>query len=120
MINNFFDLIKNITYIKDKNDLGTKLYNCYMINRFLSMDELYIPYSVFLNRNFNIPVEYQEKLLFYVLPKKYKFFKYIKNNVKFKESSVTKIKDELNLSDKKSNEILEFMNKLNNVENGLE
>jgi len=39
-MNNVFDVIKNFTSIKNKNDLGTDLYFPYIVNRFLTMKKI--------------------------------------------------------------------------------
>lgn len=117
-MNNIFDVIKNITSVKREEDLGTDLFNPYMTNRFLSMSEDYIVFSVCMNRYAHMNREMQELFLFHAIPKKYNFFKYHKKE-KSKAVSVTKIIEELNVSDKKALEISEFMNNLNDKKNGM-
>lgn len=117
---NIFDVIKNLTYIKNENDLGTNLFNAYMINRYMSMEENYFIYALTMNRYFYIPLEYQEYFLYLTIPKRYVFLKYIKNKNKFNEGTQKDIQEKFNLSDKKTTELLEFMNKLNNIKNGVE
>jgi hypothetical protein len=119
-MNNIFDVIKNVTSIKNESDLGTELYSPYIINRFFSMDEKYIVYAKILNRYPDIPKEYQEMFLFTAVPKKYVFLKYIKKDGANRTEVIKEISDKLNLSEKKSTEILEFMNKLNSIKNGAE
>jgi hypothetical protein len=117
---NIFDVIKNLTYIKNEDDLNTEFFNPYMINRYLTMDENYFIYGLLMNRYSDIPKEYQERFMFLTIPKKYTFLKYVKKNSNFKEESVQEISDKYNISLKKSVEILEFLNQLNNKKNGIE
>lgn len=116
---NIFDVIKNLTSIKNKKDLNTNLYSPYIINRYLTMNNNYFIYGFILNRIAHIPKEYQELFLFYAIPKKYVFLKYIKDKKK-KDLSIRikEIQDELNCSINKALSIIEFENKLNDAENG--
>jgi hypothetical protein len=120
MVNNIFDVIKNLTSVKNEEDLGTEIYSPYIINRFFSMAEQYIIYAKILNRYADIPKEYQEYFLFTAVPKKYVFLKYIKKDSINRTETIKEISEKLNLSDKKSIEVLEFLNKLNNIKNGME
>jgi len=119
MISNIFDILKNITSIKDEKDLGTEIFNPYMVLRYMSMDHNYIKYASILNRYYNIPKDQQELFLFYVIPKKYVFLKYVKKD-KTKNIPLENIQNELNISVKKATEINIFLNKLSSVRNGAE
>lgn len=117
MIKNLFDIIKNITNIKSYEDLGTEIYSPYMVNRFLSMDENYFIYALTMNRYFNLPKDIQEYFLFLTIPKKYVFLKYIKKSKNINDEILKDIQDKFNLSDKKTIELVEFLNKLNSIKN---
>ena len=116
-INNIFDILKNITSIKNEKDLGTEIFNPYMVSRYMSMDYNYIKYASILNRYYNIPKDQQELFLFYVIPKKYVFLKYIKKD-KAKNIPIENIQNELNISTKKAQEINIFLNRLSSIRNG--
>lgn len=118
--NNFFDTLKNITEEKDINALGTKHFSPYMMNRFLSMKSDYLYFANLMNRYYDIPKEYQEILLFHLLPKKRVFLKYIKDSAKNNLKELKeKIIKEHQCSEKKAEEIIYFYNKLQDKRNGL-
>ena len=76
-----FDHIKNLTVHKvdfdRKNDEQAKSYNKYMINRFISMVDVYIPYVNEINK-YDIPKDVHYMFYKSLLPRKQQFFKYIK------------------------------------------
>ena len=115
---NIFDVLKNITSVKDEMNLIGDEFNPFMINRFLSMSPSHISIASFMNRNFHIPSVMQEVFLFHLIPKKYKFFKYVKNE-KIDSTAVETISNTYNLSFKKATEVLAFLNRLNNTRNGM-
>jgi len=55
--------------------------------------------------------------LFYVIPKKYVFLKYVKKD-KTKNIPLENIQNELNVSTKKAQEINIFLNRLSSIRNG--
>jgi len=119
MINNFFDVLKNITYSKNPNDLGTSEYKPYMVNRYLSMHKNYFFFAELMNNNLYLLLkEYQELLLFYIIPKKWVFFKYIKSDKRKKVNGFEEIQNKFNLSNQKTNEVIAFLNRLNNARDG--
>ena len=118
-VNSLFDVVKNLTSEKDKEGLGSKFFTSFMVTRFLSMDINYVPIASAANRLIQwAPKFAQEKFFFYSIPKKRVFLKYIKGD-KLKEQDLSSVIEELNISDKKAVELLEFSNKLNMARNGL-
>lgn len=75
---NIFDHIKNITTNKGPY-LGDEGWNNYMINRFLSMDQDYVEVVNIVQKNtWQMKGEYLYNLYKDLIPKQYKFLKYIK------------------------------------------
>lgn len=78
-----FDHIKNLTVHKRdferKNDEHTKSYNKYMINRFISMVDVYVPFVNEINK-YDVPKDVHHMFYKALLPRKQTFFKYIKSN----------------------------------------
>lgn len=77
-----FDHLNNLTVNKIEfdpmNDEMTKSYTPYMINRFISMSELYLPIVNEINKCQNIPKESHYRYFNTILPKRRQYFKYIK------------------------------------------
>jgi hypothetical protein len=77
-----FDHIKNITTTKGPY-LGDEAWNNWMVNRFLSMDQDYCEVVNYIQKNtWQMKGEYLYNLYRDVIPKQYKFLKYIKSNKK--------------------------------------
>ena len=75
---NIFDHLKNITTTKGPY-LGDEGWNNYMINRFLSMDPDYVEVVNIVQKNtWQMKGEYLYNLYRDLIPKQYKFLKYIK------------------------------------------
>jgi hypothetical protein len=75
---NIFDHLKNITTTKGPY-LGDEGWNNYMINRFLSMDQDYVEVVNIVQKNtWQMKGEYLYNLYKDLIPKQYKFLKYIK------------------------------------------
>ena len=79
-----FDYLKAITEKKDpeldfNNDEIRKEYQPYLINRFVSMCEIYIPLVNEINK-YDIPKEINYKYYHSVLPKRKQYFSYIKKS----------------------------------------
>ena len=75
-----FDHLNNITLTKsdlDVNDEQSKSYNNYMINRFMSMSEIYIPVVNEINK-YELPKDVHHRYYSAVMPKRKYYFKYIK------------------------------------------
>ena len=76
---NIFDHLKNITTQKGPY-LGDEGWNNYMINRFLSMDPDYVEVVNIVQKNtWQMKGEYLYNLYRDLIPKQYKFLKYIKS-----------------------------------------
>ncbi len=76
---NIFDHLKNITTQKGPY-LGDEGWNNYMINRFLSMDQDYVEVVNIVQKNtWQMKGEYLYNLYRDLIPKQYKFLKYIKS-----------------------------------------
>ena len=76
-----FDYLKAMTEKKEEldfdNDEVRKGYSSYLINRFVSMCEIYIPLCNEINR-YDVPKSVHFRYMSSVLPKRKQFFKYIK------------------------------------------
>lgn len=76
-----FDYLNAMTYEKKELDFTNKEvernYNSFIINRFVSMSEVYVPLVNEANR-FDIPKASHFRFFSSVLPKKKHYFKYIK------------------------------------------
>lgn len=119
---NIFDHLKNICYDKtrlsDFNVEEKKTYNKYMINRYVSMANLFVPMVNEINK-YDLPDFAHADFYIDCLPKRKQFFKYIKkkkDNDKDKKEKISKYfrvgKKEAEqylkiLDDKIINEILE-------------
>lgn len=78
---NLFDHLKEVTEFKVGLDFNnsevSKSYDPYMMNRYISMCEMYIPIVAELNK-YNIPKDIQYMFYMNALPQRKHFFKYIK------------------------------------------
>lgn len=78
-----FEHLKNLTERKIPPDIENpefeSSYNPYMINRFVSMVEYYLPIVSTINNQRNIPKDIHYQYYFNLLPKKNHFFRYIKS-----------------------------------------
>jgi hypothetical protein len=87
-----FDYLKALTERNEEldfdNDEVRKGYQPYMINRFVSMSEVYIPVVNEINK-YEVPKDVHYRYMFSILPKRKQFFKYIKGN---KDLSLTEKK----------------------------
>lgn len=87
-----FDYLKALTERNEDLDFDNeeirKGYQPYMINRFVSMSEVFIPVVNEINR-YDLPKDTHYRYFFSILPKRRQFFKYIK---KKKDLTVTEKK----------------------------
>ena len=87
---NLFDHLSNLTVNKIDydvtNDEMDKTYAPYMINRFISMSEIYLPLVNEINRCQNLPKEAHYTYFKNVLPKRKLYFKYLKKKNEIKEN----------------------------------
>jgi hypothetical protein len=76
-----FDHLNNLTVLKKEADFSNdeirKSYDRYIINRFISMIELYIPVVAEINK-YDVPEQTHYQYYFSVLPHRKCFFNYIK------------------------------------------
>ena len=79
---NLFDHLNALTQqdkeLNKKDDSEIKSYQPYMINRFISMSEMYIPFVNEINKFPDIPKDVHYSFFNSLLPKRRQFFKYIK------------------------------------------
>jgi hypothetical protein len=84
-----FDHLNNLTVNKveydSDNDEQVKTYQPYMINRFISMSELYLPIVNQINKCHNLPKEAHYTYFNTTLPKRRQYFKYVKKKVEISE-----------------------------------
>lgn len=77
-----FDYLKALTekneFLNFDDEEIKKGYNCFLINRFVSMAEVFTQVVNEINRFPDIPKETHFRYLFSILPKRKQFFKYIK------------------------------------------
>lgn len=81
---NIFDILNALTETKEKIDFDdeviNKEYDSYMINRFISMCEVYLPFVNEINKHDNIPKENHFQYYLNILPQRKQYFNYIKKN----------------------------------------
>ena len=116
MINNIFDWLNHISYLKTEvdqfSDEDWDKFNSYMIHRFVSM---YGPYASLVNElQLLNPLDKKAVYLCYknILPKKKMFFKYIKSKVKQPNKELTdSLIDYFKYSEREAKETLRFIDK---------
>jgi len=110
---NIFDHLKNITTEKGPY-LGDDGWNNYMINRFLSQDPDYCEVVNIVQRNtWQMSGEHLYNLYKDLIPKQYKFLKYIKakNKKEYDDEQVYAIRDYFEISKKEAKEYIDMMSK---------
>jgi hypothetical protein len=77
---NLFDLIKNVSYIKDIDSLDVEYetYSQFILNRYLAAEADCLFAVSMMNERKHIPTNIQNLFLFYAIPKRNRFFKYEK------------------------------------------
>ena len=116
MINNIFDWLNHISYLKTEvdqfSDQDWDKFNSYMIHRFVSM---YGPYCSLVNElQLLNPLDKKAVYLCYknILPKKKTFFKYIKSKVKQPDKDLIEaLKEYFKFSEREAKETLSFLDK---------
>lgn len=77
-----FEHLKNLSredrQLNTKDDSEIKSYTPYMINRFVSMAEMYVPFVNEINKHSDIPKHVHYRFYNSILPKRNHFFRYIK------------------------------------------
>lgn len=116
---NIFDHIKNITTNKGAY-LGDEGWNNWMINRFLSMDPDYCEVVNVVQKNtWQMKGEYLYNLYKDIIPKQYKYLKYIKskNKNEFDAGEVEAVSLYFEVSKKEAKEYILMLSKdeLNNI-----
>jgi len=80
---NIFDHLNNLSYLKNppdfSNDEFKKSYNKFMINRWISMVDLFVPIVNEINK-YDIPENVHYVYYQSIIPKRKYFFKYIKRS----------------------------------------
>jgi hypothetical protein len=116
---NIFDHIKNITTNKGPY-LGDEGWNNWMINRYLSMDPDYCEVVNIIQKNtWQMKGEYLYNLYKDLIPKQYKYLKYIKSSKKtdYKPEEIDAVKAYFEISKKEAKEYISMLPKeeLNNI-----
>ena len=110
---NIFDHIKNITTNKGAY-LGDEGWNNWMVNRFLSMDQDYCEVVNVVQKNtWQMKGEYLYNLYKDLIPKQYKYLKYIKpkNKKEYKIEQVEAIQAYFEVSKKEAKEYIDMLPK---------
>jgi hypothetical protein len=110
---NIFDHIKNITTNKGAY-LGDEGWNNWMVNRYLSMDQDYCEVVNFVQKNtWQMKGEYLYNLYKDLIPKQYKYLKYIKpqNKKEHKVEQVEEIQAYFEISKKEAKEYIDMLSK---------
>jgi hypothetical protein len=101
----------------------TKNYSQYMINRFIGMNDIFLPLIDTLNQMSNLPDETHYNFLKNMLPKKKIYFKYIsKNKIDKKlQKHINNLMKFFEISETEAIEYIDFIPKesLNDIENFL-
>lgn len=89
-MSDLFDVLDDLTVHKTEFDSSNeeyrKQYPPFMVNRFVSMTELYIPIVNEVNMYPDIPKEAHHRYFSTILPKRKHFFKYIKKAKDFSQA----------------------------------
>jgi hypothetical protein len=110
---NIFDHIKNITTNKGPY-LGDEGWNNWMINRYLSMDQDYVEVVNIVQKNtWQMKGEYLYNLYKDLIPKQYKFLKYIKptKKVEYNQEEVDAVSTYFEVSKKQAKEYISMLPK---------
>ena len=108
---NIFDHIKNITTSKEPY-LGDEGWNNWMINRYLSMDPDYCEVVNIVQKNTcQMKGEYLYNLYKDLIPKQYKYLKYIKakNKKEYKVDQVEAVAAYFEISKKEAKEYIDML-----------
>lgn len=110
---NIFDHIKNITTNKGPY-LGDEGWNNWMINRYLSMDQDYVEVVNIVQKNtWQMKGEYLYNLYKDLIPKQYKFLKYIKptKKIEYNQDEVDAVASYFEVSKKQAKEYINMLPK---------
>lgn len=108
--NPYYEFVNDITWDKTFvfNSVNEKIYSNFMINRILSMFHDTLFYAFFLNRYPHLSKRDHFKFLFYSIPKKKRYIKYIKSVNIDDLKYITKY---YNVTDQKGMEYLRLLSK---------
>lgn len=82
-----FDHLKNLTvYKKDLNINDMSSYDPYMINRFVSMKHIFLPFVEIINRYSNLKKKVHYDYYKSILPKRNIYFQYIKKGKEYNKT----------------------------------
>jgi len=105
-----FDILNSISHTKvdlsEEEDFDRE-YNAFMINRFLSLDESTVFYANEASKMSNLPGVVQYQFLLNSIPKKKRYFKYVKGVKKSKE--INTIKTHFQVNESVAMELLEIL-----------
>lgn len=94
------DLFEHLTTITtskvqlDKQDIDNmKSYNPYIINKFVSMSDIFIPLVNEINKYPNIPKDIHQRFFKSTLPKRKQYFKYLKKKKEKSDNDINYIAD---------------------------
>ena len=110
---NIFDHIKNITTNKEPY-LGDEGWNNWMVNRYLSMDQDYCEVVNYIQKNtWQMKGEYLYNLYKDLIPKQYKYLKYIKSSKKneYKVDQVEAVAIYYEVSKKEAKQYIDMLSK---------
>lgn len=111
-----FEHLKNLTENKEDwnpdNDDQVSSYNVYMINKYISMSEMYIPIVNEINQ-YNVPKDINYNYYYDVLPKRKQYFKYIKKTTghELTDSQKSILYDYFQIGPKQVDQYIEIMTK---------
>ena len=109
-----FDYLKSLTDKKEDLDFNNeeihKGYQPYMINRFVSMAEVFIPLVNEIN-SFQVPKDVHFKYMFSILPKRKQYFKYIKGSKDLSEKEKKTISHYFQVGKREAEEYIRVLDK---------
>jgi hypothetical protein len=107
-----FDYLKAMTEKKEELDFDNeeirKGYSSYLINRFISMCEIFIPLCNEINK-YDIPKETHYKYFFSILPKRKQFFRYIKKKKDLSEDDKLIIANYFQIGKKEAEQYIKIL-----------
>lgn len=101
--------LENITIHKrELNEEELKTYSPFMISRFVSMSEIFLPYVNEINR-FVLSPETHLRFMQGILPRRKMYFKYLSNKKKKDNFKIECLKRYFEISSREANEYLEIL-----------
>lgn len=106
-----FDHLDNICLQKrDLTEDELKSYSPYMINRFVSMSEMWLPIVAELNK-YDLPKDVHERFMKAYLPKRKQYFKYIKSAKDNQEYAIDCLQKYFEVGKKEAEHYIDIMTK---------